>query len=192
MNNIIKILVFGISLTVLAQNSDTTILKKPDLCLNSVSAELLGNNGLGSLNYERILLLNKNFGLSGTLGFSYIPKYSKKTITYQNYILGGTFLIRKEAIRKQIKSKRKNKNVNKVNYAEVGFFHVWQTPDQNNAQPWNNIYIGYNLYPVRSQSGFYCRIGFLFNIYRPGGKDRNLDFPISPIPMPRINFGLTF
>ncbi len=188
---ILILLIVG-SLSAIAQKADTIILVKPDLCLNSISAELLGNNGIGSLNYERILLLGRSFGLSGNVGCAYMPKYSEKTIAYSNLIVGGTFMIRKDAIRKSTKSKRKNKNPNKINYAELGFFHVWQIPDQNNAQPWNNIYIGYNFYPIKSQMGLYCRVGVLFNIYRPGGKDRNLDFPISPIPFPRINFGYTF
>ncbi len=203
-----------LSLKTFSQALDT-VLSKPKLCNNSISGELGGNTGLYALNFEKFVINSTYVGAYATVGASYIwGKYSNNTgiqktismpgeINHANIIAGGTLVLRKELFWKWFKIQRVAKNKkNKVSYLELGFFHIWNTPNlspSNNpgstyerGNPWNNIYVGYNMF--RSKPGIFVRFGALININKKGDNILNDsgDTRFSPLPTPRLMIGYTF
>jgi len=67
---------------------DSTSISK-----NTIYLELLGNGGIYSFNYDRIILTKKLFKISGSIGISYIPPFVRynHTLTYPieiNFLYG--------------------------------------------------------------------------------------------------------
>ncbi|MFN8436665.1 MAG: hypothetical protein U0V72_03410 [Cytophagales bacterium] len=215
-------LIFIFSLFTATAQEDS-VVTVPNITKNSIYVEGVGNayTSLYAFGYDRILYKDKKIALSGTFGGTYILGKSDtsnkgfiKTISvpgeinHSKLVLGGTVMLRKEFIWDIFNIQRiaKNKS-NKVGYLEIGYFHLWNFPETSpfadfskpNASdyvrsgPWNNIYIGYNLF--RTDPGLFLRFGAMIYIYKKGEMvldDMSSGKRISPLPFPRILVGYTF
>jgi hypothetical protein len=62
-----------LQICVFYQSSGQTVKDSTSISKNTVYVELLGNAGIYSINYDRIILEEKRLKISGSIGISYIP-----------------------------------------------------------------------------------------------------------------------
>jgi hypothetical protein len=199
-----------------AVSQTDSVLSVPPIVKNSIYIELVGNPTLYAFNYDRILFKTKYLALNATVGGTYIlGDGSNNTgvkkmlqmpdeLNHAKYILGGTMMFRKELFWEMFNIQKVAKNrMGKVSYVELGFYHIWNNPKTSpsnlpggtfeRGHPWNNIYIGYNLF--RTKPGLFLRFGAMIYLFKKGPNiidEISSGYRVSPLPFPRIIAGYTF
>ncbi len=143
---------------------------------NSIFFELVGNGGIGSINYERLFFEDRSFGIRFGLGISDFPVEDERADTQSYYDLGFVEIKLSVPISFQYRFNFRNKS-----FFETGMGYTWQEPSslrfETGNRPAHLLFLsaGYGIY-FGLEKNWFIKMNFSPIIHQNDGEKNGLRF----------------